>query len=71
METSSFCVLSDRMETKRFASFYVGMPTAEKIGLNGGNPFLRGLLSGSERIPGFAITGSSFLWIITKLIIIF
>ena len=61
METSSFCVISDRMETKRFASFYVGMPTAEKIGLNGGNSFWRGLLSGSERISGFAISGSSFL----------
>ena len=30
-------------ELKIFASLYVGVPIAEKIGLNGGNPFIRGL----------------------------
>ena len=51
------------METKRLASFHVGIPTAESIGLSGGNPFLRSLLtlSDSESVPGFAKTDSSFL----------
>ena len=40
---NSFCVISDRMGTKNFASFYVGVPIAERIGLNGGSPFLWGL----------------------------
>ena len=31
------------MGTKNFASLYVGVPIAERMGLNGGNPFLRGL----------------------------
>ena len=63
MEINSVCVISDRMETKCLASFHVGIPTAEGIGLSGGNPFLRNLLtlSDSESVPGFANTDSSFL----------
>ena len=38
-----FCVTSDRTAAKFFASLYVGIPIAERIGLNGGNPFIRGL----------------------------
>ena len=40
---NSFCVTSDRTGTKNFASLYVGVPIAERISLNGGNPFRRGL----------------------------
>ena len=40
---NSFCVISYRRGTKNFASLYVGVPIAERIGLNGGNPFIRGL----------------------------
>ena len=40
---NSFCVLSDRSGTKNFASLYVGVPIAERMGLNGSNPVLRGL----------------------------
>ena len=38
---NSFCVISDRTGTKHFASLYVGVPIAERIGLNGGNPFIK------------------------------
>ena len=40
---NSSCVISDRTGTKNFASLYVGVPIAERIGPNGGNPFIRGL----------------------------
>ena len=43
LTVNSFCVISDRTGTKNFASLYVGVPIAERIGLNGGNPFIRGL----------------------------
>ena len=45
---NSFCVISDRTGTKNFAGFYVGVPIAEKIGLNGGNPFMRGLCTSAD-----------------------
>ena len=41
LTVNSFCVISDSMGTKNFASVYVGEPIAERIGLNGGNPFIR------------------------------
>ena len=31
------------MGTKNFSSLHVAVPIAERIGLNGGNPFIRGL----------------------------
>ena len=31
------------MGTRNFASLYVGVPIAERMGLNDGNPFLMGL----------------------------
>ena len=31
------------MGTKKFANLYVGILIAERMGLNAGNPFLRGL----------------------------
>ena len=37
---NSFCVILDRTGTKNFASFYVGVPITERIGLNGGNSFI-------------------------------
>ena len=40
---NSFCVISDRTRTKNFASLYVGVPIAKRIGLNGGNSFIMGL----------------------------
>ena len=45
LTVNSFCVTLDRMGTKNFANLYVGVPIAERIGLNGINPFLRGLCS--------------------------
>ena len=38
---NSFCVISNKTGTKNFASLYVGVPIAERTGLNGGNPFIR------------------------------
>ena len=38
-----FCVISDRTRTKNFASLYVGVPIAERMCLNGDNPFLSDL----------------------------
>ena len=35
--------MSGRTGTKHFAILYVGVPITERMGLNGGNPFLRGL----------------------------
>ena len=35
--------MSDRTGTQNFASFYFAVPIAERIGLNGGNPFIRAL----------------------------
>ena len=43
LTVNSFCVISDRTRTKNFASLYVGVPIAERISLNGGNPFIRRL----------------------------
>ena len=40
---NSLCVISDRTGTKNFASLYVGVPITERIGINGGNPFIMGL----------------------------
>ena len=37
------CVISDKIGTKNFASLYVRVPIAQRIGLNGGSPFIRGL----------------------------
>ena len=36
---NSFCVLSHKVGTKSFTSFYVGVSIAERIYLNGGSPF--------------------------------
>ena len=42
--TVNWCnVISDRTGTKNFANLYVGVTITERVGLNGGNPFLRGL----------------------------
>ena len=43
LTANSFCVISDRTETKSFASLYVRVPIAEILVLNGGNAFIRGL----------------------------
>ena len=43
LTVNSFSVISDRTETKSFASLYVRVLIAERVGLNGGNPFIRGL----------------------------
>ena len=40
---NSFCIISDRNGTKNFASLYVGVPIAERMGVNDSNPVLRGL----------------------------
>ena len=45
LTVNSFCVMSDRTGTRNFASLYVGVSIAERIGLNGGNTFIRGLFS--------------------------
>ena len=45
LTVNSFCVISDRAETKNFASLYLGVPIAEKTGLNGGNSFITILCS--------------------------
>ena len=45
LTVNSFYVISDRTRTKNFASLYVGVPIAERIGLNGGNPFVRDLFT--------------------------
>ena len=44
LTVNSFCVISDRAETKNFASLYLGK-NAEKTGLNGGNSFITILCS--------------------------
>ena len=58
-----FCVTSDRTPTKSFASFYVGIPVAERIDLNGGNPFIKSLWILGDRwsVLGFEASGISLL----------
>ena len=48
---------------QNFDSLYLGVPIAERIGLNGGSLFLRGLctLADTESSPGFEPTGLSLL----------
>ena len=43
LTVNSLCVISDRMENKNLASLYVGVPIAERIGMNGSNPIIKGL----------------------------
>ena len=43
LTVNSFCVISDRTGTKKFATLYVGVPIPERIGLNDSNPFIRDL----------------------------
>ena len=38
-----FCVISDRMGTKTFASLYAGVSVPERIGINGGIHLRKGL----------------------------
>ena len=58
LTVNSFQVISDRTGTKNFANLYVGVPIAERISLNGGNPFIRGLciLADPSSVPGFEPT---------------
>ena len=53
------------MGTKNFASFYIGIAVVERIDLNEGNPFLRGLctLAGPKSVPDFEPTGPSLSWV--------
>ena len=37
-----------RTGLKNFANFYVGVPIAERMGLSGGDPFLRGLCTWAD-----------------------
>ena len=39
---NSFCAISDRTGTKKFASLYVGVAIAVRKAVNGVNPFIRG-----------------------------
>ena len=58
-----FCVTSDRTATKSFASFYVGIPVAERIDLNDGNPLIKSLWILGDRwsVLGFEASGLSLL----------
>ena len=43
LTVNSFCVISGKTGPKNFTSLFAGVSISEKIGLNGGNPFVRGL----------------------------
>ena len=49
------------MGTKNFASLYVGVSIAERIGLNGGNENTFVHFRSSIKCPGFQPTGLSLL----------
>ena len=53
------------MGSKNFTGLYVGVPAAEKIGLNDGNPFLRGFctLTDPLSVPVFEPNGLSLLYV--------
>ena len=59
LTVNSFCVISGRTGTTSFACFYVEVAITKRIGLNGGNPFIRGLctLGYPNSVPGFEPTG--------------
>ena len=48
LTVKSFSIILDRTETKIFSSFYVGVPFAEGMSLNGDNPILRGLCTSTD-----------------------
>ena len=43
LTVNSFCVISEGTGNKSFPNLYAGVPIAERMGRNGGNPFLRDL----------------------------
>ena len=59
LTVNSFCVILDRKENKNFASLYVGVPIAERIGLNSVNPLIKGkwTLADPWSVLGFELTG--------------